>query len=82
MQKAVFVNYVEPHMLIESMNRVLQQNADRRIENIFPIIQGKFGTGAFLVLLSDLVEGASVTEEAGETEHQKADHQNPDSMFN
>ena len=68
MQKAVYVNYVEPHTFIESVNRVLQQNADRRIENIFPIIQGKFGTDAFLVLLSDPVEEASVTEKTGEAD--------------
>lgn len=71
MQKAVMINNWEDVDFAKGVNRVLQQNANRRIDGVYPINKGELGTTSFLVLLSDPVEGTSaeevsVTEKAGE----------------
>ena len=66
MQKAVMINNWEEvnfaGALAGAMNRVLQQNANRRIEGVYPINQWDLGTTSFLVLLSDPVEEVSKAE--------------------
>ena len=74
MQKVVRVGYMDSWTLVEDMNHLIQKNANRRIENIFPIVLNDSGLDFLLVLLSDPVEGTDVTEKAGEAEYQKADH--------
>ena len=63
MQKAVMINNWEEVNFARAMNRVLQQNANRRIEGVYPINQWDLGTTSFLVLFSDPVEGTDKTEQ-------------------
>ena len=62
MQKADMINNWEVDFA-GAMNRMIQQNANRRIEGVYPINQWDLGTTSFLVLLSDPVEGTDKTEQ-------------------
>ena len=57
MQKAVMINNWEDVDFAKGVNRVLQQNANRRIDGVYPINTWDLGTTSLLVLLSDPVGG-------------------------
>ena len=62
MQKADMINNWEVDFA-GAMNRMIQKNANRRIEGVYPINQWDLGTTSFLVLFSDPVEGTDETEQ-------------------
>ena len=66
MQKAVMIKNWEDVDFAKALNRVLQQNVDRRIDGVYPINTWDLGTTSLLVLLSDPVEGSGAAEEVSE----------------